>query len=152
MRKIFSFLLVIVLIFGFLPTDTYASVITENRNIIAFEDGSYIEIVVEDVTARATNTKNGYKTYTYYDSTDTAEWQAKLSASFTYDGTNSSCNSASCTVTIYDSRWYEISNTTTKGGSTATTALTMGRKFLGITISKPEYTITLTCDKDGNLS
>ena len=25
-------------------------------------------------------------------------------------------------------------------------------KLLGVTVSQPEYTITLTCDKDGNLS
>lgn len=152
MRKIFSLLIVIVIVLGFLPANTYATDKTESRNIIAFEDGSYIEIIVADISARATNTKNGYKTYTYYDSADNVEWQAKLSASFTYNGTTSSCNSASCTVTVYDSKWYEVSNTTTRSGSTATTQLTMGRKLLGITVSKPAYTITLTCDKDGNLS
>lgn len=152
MRKIISVLVVLTLVFACLPTNSCAAEANENQNIIAFEDGSYIEIVVEETISRATNTKSGHKTYTYYDSTDTIEWQAKLSASFTYTGTTSSCTSASCTVTVYDSRWYEISNTTTRSGNAATTALTMGRKLLGITISKPEYTITLTCDKDGNLS
>lgn len=152
MRKIFSLLIVIVIVLGFLPANTYATDKTESRNIIAFEDGSYIEIIVADIFAIATNAKNGYKTYTHYDSADNVEWQAKLSASFTYNGTTYSCNSTSCTVTVYDSKWYEISNTTTRGGSMATTQLTMGRKLSGITVSKPAYTITLTCDKDGNLS
>lgn len=31
-------------------------------------------------------------------------------------------------------------------------AIDHGQKNWGITIDKPEYTITLTCDKDGNLS
>lgn len=152
MRKIISLFLIFILVLGFLPTDVHALDESQNRNIITFEDGSYIEIVIEDYSARATNSVNGYKTYTYYDSTDTIEWQAKLSASFSYNGTTSSCTSASCTVTIYDSKWYEISNSTTRSGSTATTQLVMGRKLLGVTVSQLDYTITLTCDKDGNLS
>lgn len=152
MRKILSFLCTIVFVLGLMSTGVQAAEMYENRNTITFEDGSYIEIIIEDISTRANNTKNGYKTYSFYDSQDNLEWQAKLSASFTYDGTTSNCTSASCTVTVYDSKWYEVSNNTTRSGNTATTALTMGQKFLGVTISKPEYTITLTCDKDGNLS
>lgn len=152
MRKIISLLLIFVLLVGFLPNGAQALEVSERGNTIIFEDGSYIEIHVAESLTRAANTKSGTKTYSCYDSSDNLQWQAKLCASFTYDSTTSSCASASCTVTIYESKWYEISNTTTRSGNTATTALTMGKKFLGITVSKPEYTITLTCDKDGNLS
>jgi hypothetical protein len=152
MRKILSALLAFILVLTLLPVDTYAAQVSESKSIIELDDGSYIEIRVEETAVRATNTKNGSKTYSYYDSNDNLEWTAKLSASFTYNGTTSSCTSGSCAVTIYESNWYEYSNTTTRSGSTATTALVMGRKFLGVTVSKPEYTITLTCDKDGNLS
>ena len=49
--------------------------------------------------------------------------------------------------------WYEYSNSTTRSGATATTELTMGLKgIFGITVKKYSYTITLTCDKNGNLS
>ena len=149
MRKIASLLLAFALVLGFMPISAQA---TENRNIIILEDGSYIEIHVDESNARITNEKSGTKTYSCYDSSDTLQWQAKLSATFTYNGTIASCTSASCSVTIYESKWYEISNATTRSGNMATTALTMGKKFLGITVSRPEYTITLTCDKDGNLS
>ena len=152
MRKVVSLLCAIILMVGLHPVIAQAAVKTEDQHIITFEDGSYLEIVVDECATRAINTKNGYKTYTFYDSSDDLKWQAKLNATFTYNGTTSSCTSASCTVTIYDSKWYEISNTTSRSGNTATTQLTMGRKFLGITVSKPEYTITLTCDKNGNLS
>lgn len=152
MRKTISFLLILTLIVVALPTDANALDNSLDSNIMTFEDGSYIRITVEEVFVRATNTKNGYKTYSYYDASNNLDWQAKLSASFSYDGTTSTCTSASCTVTIYDSSWFESSNTTTRSGSTATTYLVMGRKLLGVTVSKPEYTITLTCDKDGNLS
>lgn len=152
MRRIVSLFLSFVLILGILPIVADATEERERQNTITFDDGSYIEIYVNDISVRGTNTKNGSKTYYYYDASDNLEWQARLSASFTYDGTISNCTSASCTVTVYESKWYEISNYTNHSGNTATTFLTMGKKLLGVTVSKPEYTITLTCDKDGNLS
>ena len=152
MQKNLSILLVLILILGFMPIGAHATEASERQTVITFEDGSYIEVHLNEDSSRATNTKSGSKTYSYYDANDNREWQAKLSASFTYDGTTSSCSSASCTVTIYESQWYEVSKTTTRSGNTATTELTMGQTFWGITIAKPEYTITLTCDKDGNLS
>lgn len=147
--RILSLALVFLLLFTAIPA--YAGT-TEQNHVIYFEDGSYVEISITQLETRATNTKNGYKTYTFYDASDNIEWKAKLSATFTYTGSTSTCTSANCTVTIYESKWYEISNSTTRSGATATTHLTMGKRFLGITTSKPEYTITLTCDKNGNLS
>ena len=151
-RKLVSLLLVLALLFASTTLSASAVESTKKGNIIRFSDGSYIEVVVEESNARAASTKTGYKLYRYRDASDNIEWEADLTATFTYNGTTSTCTSANCTVTIYESRWYEISNTTTRSGNTATTQLTMGEKFLGITISKPQYTITLTCDKDGNLS
>lgn len=152
MRKFFSVFLVFAIILMMLPVNVQATETTEDRSIIVFEDGSYIEIIVEVIAGRATNTKNGYKTYSYYDASNNLEWQAKLSASFTYNGTTSTCTSASCSVSIYENAWYESSNSTTRSGNTATTNLVMGQRLLGVTIATREYTITLSCDKDGNLS
>lgn len=149
-RRFVSCCLLLAMVVSMLSTGVSAE--GNNNQIIHFDDGSYMIIFVEDISPRAVNTRVANKYYTYYDGSDNVEWEAKLNASFTYDGTSATCTSANCTVTIYESRWYEISNTTTRSGNTATTQLTMGEKFLGITISKPQYTITLTCDKDGNLS
>ena len=148
--RILSFVIIMVLLIGLVPVNALAT--TSDDNVVHFDDGSYLKISIKDVSPRATNTRVAYRQYEYFDSSDNLEWVAQLHCTFTYDGTTSSCTSASCTVTIYDSKWYEISNTTTRSGNTATTQLTMGRKLLGITVSKPQYTITLTCDKDGNLS
>ncbi len=152
MRKFFCLILALAMSFSLFSTSAYAVEKAENVSTITFEDGSYLTITVEECSARATNTKNGYKTYTFYDGSDNMEWQATLDASFTYNGTSSYCTSASCTVTIYDRKWYEITKTATRSGNTATANFTLGQKFLGVTISKPQYTITLTCDKDGKLS
>lgn len=152
MRKFFSILLIFAIILMIIPVNVQATDTVENPSIIVFEDGSHIEITVEVISGRAINSINGYKTYSYYDASNNLEWQAKLSATFIYTGTTSTCTSASCSVSIYENAWYESSNSTTRSGNTATTELVMGQRLLGVTIAKREYTITLTCDKDGNLS
>ncbi len=152
MRKLSCLILVLAICFSLFSMSAYAAEESENVEIVTFEDGSYLTITIEERSVRATNTKNGYKTYTFHDGSNNIEWQATLDASFTYNGTSSYCTSASCTVNIYENAWYEDSNSTTYSGNTATTKLTMGQKLLFITIDKRTYTITLTCDKDGKLS
>lgn len=148
--RIFSIVLIAVLLVGMFPVNVSAA--QTHESIITLDDGSYLQITIEDISARATNTRTANKYLTYYNSSDEVEWEAKLTASFTYTGTTSSCTSAGCSVTVNDSAWYVVSKSASYSGNTATANLTMGKKFLGITIDKPEYTITLTCDKDGNLS
>lgn len=148
--RVISLAIIIILLIGLIPINAMA--VEADSEIIYFDDGSYLEISIEHVSARASNSRVAYKYYRYYDGSDNLEWEAKLNCSFTYDGTTSTCTSANCTVTIYENAWYEYSNSTTRSGNTATTELVMGQRLLGITIAKREYTITLTCDKDGNLS
>lgn len=148
--RILSLVVTMVLLIGLFPIRAFGT--TQDVNTIYYDDGSYLKISTEDITPRATNTRVASRLYQYFDSSDNLEWEAELNCTFTYNGTTSSCTSASCTVTVYDSKWYEYSNSTTRSGNAATTELVMGQKFLGITIAKREYTITLTCDKDGNLS
>lgn len=118
-----------------------------------YADGGRLEIITEvfrDLTA--SNSITGYRTYQKKDSSGTLEWKATLTATFTYTGTTSSCTGASCAVTIYKSNWYVVSNITTRSANTATTHLTMGYKVLGTTLYTRSYTITLSCDANGNLS
>lgn len=124
----------------------------QEKEIIVFEDGSYLEIITSSLPARASGSTTGTKTYTYVDNSNVLQWRAVLTASFTYTGTSSTCTSANCSVSISNSAWYVVSNSTSRSGNTATTNLTMGRKALGVTVSKPSFVITLSCDKDGNLS
>ena len=148
--RVFSMVLIVVMLVCTIPVNVSAAQAQES--VITFDDGSYLRITIEDVSARATNTRTANKYLTHYNSSDEVLWEAKLTASFTYTGTTSSCTSASCSVTVNDSAWYVVSKSASYSGNTATANLTMGKKFLGITIDKPKYTITLTCDKDGNLS
>lgn len=153
-HRTLSVLLVCILLISILPSRVFA---TEpsciiNGNVILFDDGSYIERSTSELSTRTTNTKSGKATYNYRNSEGTLLWQAVLSGTFTYTGTTSTCTGASCSVTIYDSNWYQVSKSTSYSGNTATAQLTMGQKVLGVTISKPSYTLTLSCDANGNLS
>jgi len=55
-------------------------------------------------------------------------------------------------VTINDGNWYTVSKTAGKTGNTAIADVTMGKKLLGITISKKDYHLTLTCSASGTLN
>ena len=151
-RKFVLLILSLVLLLNCLAVGTIAASVETGTDIIEFDDGSYLEVIVKKSLGRATDSVTGYKIYRYRDASDNIEWEAELTATYTYNGTTSTCTGANCSVTISDSKWYVVSNSTTRSANTATTLLTMGKKFLGITVGKPEYTITLTCDKDGNLS
>ena len=152
-KRIFSAILALVLLIAVVPGYAYASNNLEsNGDVIYFKDGGYITISIEELSARTSGTKTGRKTYTYKASDGVVLWTAVQTASFSYTGTSATCTSASCSVTVSDKAWYEKSNVTTRSGNTATTALAMGQKFLGITITTHNHTFTLTCDDNGNLS
>lgn len=151
-KRCLSVVLVLVILLGLLPFNVFATTETEDSEVIFFEDGSYIVITIASSSNRSIYSKTGHKKLVFYDGDNNVSWEAKLSATYIYTGESATCTTASCTVTVYDNQWYEVSKSTTRSGNAATTQLTMGRKFLGVTVEKPEYTITLTCDKDGNLS
>lgn len=152
-HRILTILLLCAVLISVLPAPAFAADSSpSNLSTVHFDDGSYLEKYISENSARATNSKSGTATYNYRDSDGTLMWQAVLSGTFTYTGSTSTCTSASCSVTIYNSNWYQISKSTSRSGNTATTQLTMGQKVLGVTISKPSYTLTLSCDANGNLS
>lgn len=150
--KVFALVLVMAMLTSALPVGALAAENDVRTDVIYYDDGSYLEVTTGETLARTTYGKTGYKKLTYRDGSDNVEWVATLTATFTYNGTTATCTNASCTVDISENAWYVVSEATSRSGSTATTNLTMGEKLLLITIAKYDYTITLTCDKDGNLS
>ena len=90
--------------------------------------------------------------YVYKDNSGNEQWRAVLTGRFTYDGNTATCTSSSCSVTVVNDAWYVVSKSTSKSGNSALGDLTMGRKFLGITIEKKTINMKLTCDKNGTLS
>lgn len=120
--------------------------------IIYMDDGSYLEITITEFDTRAANSKTGKKTMVNKDPDGTVNWTATLTANFTYDGSTVKINSALCTVDIVDTNWYVAYNSTLRSGGTATTTLKMSVTYDGTTVATYPYTISLTCDVNGNLS
>lgn len=153
MKKTISVLLAVLMLVSMFPVSALAAEeISERISYIYYEDGSWMEITITESVSRASGTKTGSKTMQKKDSDGTVCWTAVLNGTFTYTGTSATCTASSCNVTISKSAFYVVSKTVGKSGGSATVTLTMGKKFLGITISEDTYNLKLTCDKDGNLS
>ncbi|MDY2983051.1 MAG: hypothetical protein SOT00_06725 [Eubacteriales bacterium] len=62
------------------------------------------------------------------------------------------CTASSYTYQIHNSSWSFSSGSASKSGNTATAKGTFARKVLGITVDSKTLTVSLSCDKNGNLS
>lgn len=150
MKHVISVLTLIAMLIMLVPTYAFAE--QSSEKIVYFEDGSYIITTITETQSRGAYSKSGTSTSTYYGSDGTAKWKATLSGSFTYNGSSATCTSSSCNVTIYNSSWYTISKSAGKSGNTASGSATVGYKVLGVTTNQVTRNITLSCDKNGNLS
>lgn len=150
MRCLIAFILLFAL---FLPTQVMAAeVTTYTEDVIYFEDGSYITMELTVIESRASTTKSGSKSYICRGGNDDELWRATLTGTFSYTGTSSVCTASSCSVKITDTDWYTISKNASRTSNYAYADVTMGKKFLGITVEEESISIKLTCDRYGNLS
>lgn len=148
-KRIVSFLAACLMVVCLLPVEASAA----DSQVIYYDDGSYEVITVEKTGgARASTITSGTVTHDRYSTAGTLEWKAVLKASFSYNGSTSTCISVNIpVVTIYNDNWSVVSQTSSKSGNTATANITMGLKQI-IGTSKVPITLTLSCDKYGNLS
>lgn len=153
MKNYFRIMIATLLLLTMLPVSSFAAAKpVSSEHIIYLEDGSYITVELTQLDCRASGTKRGSKTYTHRSSSGEENWSAVLSGIFTYTGSSATCTAASCDVTITDTAWHVVSKTASPSGNSALGELTMGRKFLGITIDKETISMRITCDANGNLS
>lgn len=134
-------------------------IVCSNEQRIDYCDGSYciIRTDAETIYDNYNNpinrsTVSGSKEQKYYSSDDILQWTVKVKGNFTYNGTTSSCTSASHTVTINNSSWYTYSQNSYASGNTAIANVVLKKKHLGVVVSTQNVHLVLTCDKYGNLS
>ena len=151
-RCFLSLVLAVILVVGMLSIECFAVTTDSQTEIRYLDDGGYIITTIEEAGVRATDSKTGTKTNSKYNSDGSLEWQIILRGVFTYTGTTSTCKESTIAVNIYDSNYNEVSRSATKSGNTASGSATISRKVLGITVSTNTYSISLSCDKNGNLS
>ena len=102
-----------------------------------FEDGSYIEIVIEEQTSllrTTTITKTGKKTSNYKDSDGNILWTFYVSGIFKYDGETATCTSSVVNGSAVSSSWEIYSRSATKSNATAYGTCTAKKYTLGICV------------------
>ncbi len=115
---------------------------------IYFEDGSYavIETVVDEHVTRASKNKKASSTYTYYNSNKVKQWSLKLSASFSYNGSEAKATEATISRTV-DHGWACSSKSATRSGATAT-----GKGTFKKGEQQKSCSIKLTCSSTGKIT
>ena len=158
MKKTLSIILVVILMFSVLSTHVFAenSNIAVAENVEYFDDGSYIVTTLsvdeENYLSRATVSKTGSKTVVLYNSSDEAMVTLKLTATFTYTGSSSTCTAATPSYTIHENSWKVTTSTASRSGNKATGNFTAKHYALLIPIQTRDVTITITCSNTGVLS
>lgn len=153
MKKILTSLLLMLLVLSPIEVCGLETDATKNVYYEYLEDGSYYEITIEEnAMTRASGTKTGTKKAKYVDSSNVTVWQVSVTGTFTYNGSSATCTSASVAATSYSSNWKISSKSATKSGNKAIGKATAKYYYDGTLVTTTTKTVTLTCDKNGNLS
>lgn len=150
-----AFLVLCITIIYLVPVHAFAMNGQDVGTTIYNEDGSYVVVTISTdnlLITRASKTRTATVKHDYHNAAGDLDWTASMTASFSYDGLTSRCTSVGTPViTIYDNIWSVYSKSSSKNSNTATGNITMAVKQL-IGTSKFPVTMTLTCDKNGNVS
>ena len=124
-------------------------------NAINAKEQYYFETVIETETITktyATGSKTASKTLYVKNASDQVLWYVKVTGTFTYTGSSSTCTSSSVTAEAYDTNWKIISKSSSKSGKTANAIAKGGMYRNGLIIETLTKNVSLTCDANGNLS
>lgn len=152
MKRLACCVMAMVLLAAMLPVFGNAAAYGEEVVTEVFADGSYMTESVYRMQTRAGGTISGSKVRNHYDSKGTLCWQFVLNGSFSYTGSSATCTSSTCSASIYSQGWYVISKNASKSGNTASANATMGESSGGVLANQVSASLTLRCDKNGNLS
>lgn len=100
-----------------LPTNINA--LEENYNTTYYENGYYYEISISVTNSVARSAKEGSKTIYCKNSAGKTMWSLTVKGTFTYNGSTSSCTSASASTSITDATWKITNKSSSKSGNTA---------------------------------
>ena len=154
-----------ILIFAAIPANAAQlepAVALDNSSLVSVEylsDGGYVETYVGEVsngskitTYAAATTKTGYKSKTGYDSAGVMTWKVTVYGTFSINpGVSVSCTDAWHTTNAY-SPWVLDSASSSRGSASATGTAKFLKKFLFVTTNTETATVTVYCDKNGNIS
>ena len=121
------------------------------REVIHFENGDFatIETIVYDdasLYAVERSSRSSSKVYTYNNRLGNTLWTFTLRATFSYNGTTSSVSSCSTSSSIKDNTWSCDDHYAEESGNTA-----YGYGSFSSSVDSKDVTLSLTCDKNGNI-
>lgn len=119
----------------------------EIQERIDYEDGSYA-IITTAYNSLTRAVSDGNKTYTYYNASLQKCFSYTLYATFIYNGTTSSADDIDFEIHIYRQGWDISTHNEYTSGSTAYGSAA----FTGPDDQPHSLSISLTCDKDGNVT
>lgn len=148
MKKLISLLLcpilIVMLIVPVCATTQYPVIATHET---VLENGLTVIDQVIDISSSRASDKTYARTRTIKDG-DTVVAIITISATFRYDGTTVSVVSKAVTQSDTYDGWEYVQNSFTSSGSTVTLDAKITKWFIFHT----SFTMTLSCDKDGNIS
>ncbi len=133
-----------------LPTNINA--LEENYNTTYYENGYYYEISIIVTNSVARSAKEGSKTIYCKNSAGKTMWSLTVKGTFTYNGSTSSCTSASASTSITDATWKITNKSSSKSGNTAKATATAICYLNGNPINSATKTVSLKCSASGKLS
>ena len=153
MKKILASLLLMLVIFSPIEICGLDSNTSESIYYKYLEDGSYYEITIsENTMTRASSTKTATKRAKYVNSSNVTVWEISVTGTFTYNGTSSTCTASSVAAKSYSTNWKITSQSASKSENKAIAKATAKYYYDGSLVTTASKTVTLTCDKNGNLS
>ena len=155
MKKYIVILLVALL--TLFPLNSASAATQPDTTIVeTFEDGSYIESTIEEISVPSsrstTYTKSGRKTNTYKSSSGTALWSVTVTGTFTYNGSSATCTKSTVSTASYSNNWKISSSSASKSGATAKATATAKKYLDGSYVTSISRSVSLTCSKSGTLS
>lgn len=152
MKKFFSLLTCLLLVCNIFVHPVAAMEIAESEQIVVSQsvenlgNGCYFIETIYTPAVQSRSAKTGTKVAEYITSGQTI-FTVSVTGTFTYDGSSSDATSSSCSVATY------VQSATITGKRAYTSGASAcgfgSVSYNGATLQK---TVTLTCDKNGNLS
>ena len=110
------------------------------------------EISISVTNSVARSAKEGSKTIYCKNSAGKTMWSLTVKGTFTYNGSTSSCTSASASTSITDATWKITNKSSSKSGNTAKATATAICYLNGNPINSATKTVSLKCSASGKLS
>lgn len=146
MKKAISLLTAVLLVFC-MALPVMASDPSE-ETVLTFEDGSYLVVTLDTTPLTRTISPVAAKTYTYYNVDDERQWDYTLMAQFSYNGSTSSAIEAKSKTVIYNREWSQTYVDVYREGAYAYGEAVFEHSSDGTV----PITVTIYCDKNGNIS